>query len=250
MAKFTIDQVLENIRAKFTNPDGKTSLKVSDRTVTETLTPFLSLVGDDMELTEFIEKYGQPVIDSANRNYIKDTTDFVKNYKPAPKEPPVPPVKPDTPAQPTPPATPFNMDEFIKKFSETQKANMDAVIQPLQAEIMQLKQDRSDKARNEALSAKIRDMKLDKSHQVEFDRSLKIVRGNFGADATADDLYEAALKDYNECMTAKGEQQFVPLDSSNTGGGLSSEYKSLVDSASKSQDSGKQSVKDALGLNK
>lgn len=204
MAKFTIEQVLENIKASFTNEEGKSSLQISDRTITETLNPFLSLVGDEMELTEFVDKYGKSAIDSANRNLIKMNTDFTKNYKPT-----------------TPPATPpsggFDMDKFFEKFSETQKQQQEAfnaALKPLQEKIGILEQEKSDKARMEAIAVKKAELKLSKSWGVDFDNSVEFMKLKLGESATADQIYDEAFKHFNQTLSNRGET-YKPMEGGN-----------------------------------
>lgn len=201
MAKFTIEQVLENIKASFTNDEGKSSLQISDRTITETLSPFLSLVGEEMELSEFIEKYGKSAIDSANRNLIKMNSDFAKNYKP-------------TPPSPTPPAGGFDMDKFFEKFAETQKQQQEAfnaALKPLQEKIGILEQEKSDKARMEAIAAKKAELKLSKSWGVDFDNSVEFMKLKLGENATADQIYEEAFKHFNQTLSNRGET-YKPIE--------------------------------------
>lgn len=203
MAKFTIEQVLENIKASFTNDEGKSSLQISDRTITETLNPFLSLVGEEMELSEFIEKYGKSAIDSANRNLIKMNTDFTKNYKPT-----------------TPPATPpsggFDMDKFFEKFAETQKQQQDAfsaALKPLQEKIGVLEQEKSDKLRSDAIAVKKAELKLSKPWEVDFDNSVELMTIKLGKEATADAIYEKAFEHFNQTLSRRGET-YKPLEGS------------------------------------
>ena len=204
MAKFTIEQVLENIKASFTNKEGNSALQISDRTITETLNPFLSLVGEEMELSEFIEKYGKSAIDSANRNLIKMNADFAKNYKPT-----------------TPPATPpsggFDMDEFFEKFSETQKQQQEAfnaALKPLQEKIGILEQEKSDKARMEAIAMKKAELKLSKSWGVDFDNSVEFMKLKLGESATADQIYDEAFKHFNQTLSNRGET-YKPMEGGN-----------------------------------
>ena len=201
MAKFTIEQVLENIKAAFKNAEGKTSLQISDRTITETLDSFLSLVGDEMELSEFVEKYGKPAIDSANRNLIKMNTDFIKDYKPT-----------------TPPSTPptggFDMDKFFEKFAETQRQQQEAfnaALKPLQDKIGVLEQEKSHKARMDAIATKKAELKLNKSWGVDFDNSVEFITLKLGDDATADQIYDEAFKHFNQTLSNRGET-YKPME--------------------------------------
>ena len=202
MAKFTIEQVLENIKASFTNDEGKSSLQISDRTITETLNPFLSLVGEEMELSEFVEKYGKSAIDSANRNLIKMNADFTKSYKPT------------TPPDSKPKE--FDMDKFFEKFAETQKQQQDAfsaALKPLQEKIGVLEQEKNNKLRSDAIAVKKAELKLSKSWEVDFDNSVELMTIKLGKEATADAIYEKAFEHFNQTLSRRGET-YKPLEGS------------------------------------
>lgn len=202
MAKFTIEQVLESIKASFTNDEGKSSLQISDRTITETLNPFLSLVGEEMELSEFVEKYGKSAIDSANRNLIKMNADFTKSYKPT--------TPPDSKSKE------FDMDKFFEKFAETQKQQQDAfsaALKPLQEKIGVLEQEKSDKLRSDAIAMKKAELKLSKPWEVDFDNSVELMTIKLGKDATADAIYEKAFEHFNQTLSRRGET-YKPLEGS------------------------------------
>ena len=70
----TKEQVLENIKTKLGN-----SQKITDRTILDTVEPLLVFANDETDLVEFSDKVFLG-IQSANVNFIKDTTDFVKEY--------------------------------------------------------------------------------------------------------------------------------------------------------------------------
>jgi hypothetical protein len=202
MPKFTIEQVLENIKASFTNDEGKSSLQISDRTITETLNPFLSLVGEEMELSEFVEKYGKSAIDSANRNLIKMNADFTKSYKPT------------TPPDSKPKE--FDMDKFFEKFAETQKQQQDAfsaALKPLQEKIGVLEQEKNNKLRSDAIAVKKAELKLSKSWEVDFDNSVELMTIKLGKEATADAIYEKAFEHFNQTLSRRGET-YKPLEGS------------------------------------
>lgn len=117
--KFTKEQVLENIKAKFRTADGKTSQKLSDRTILETVEPLLAFANDETELTEFVDKVFVGV-NSANANFIKDTTDFVKSYKP------------EVAPQNNPPADPPKGDPQLPDFAALIEAAVSKAVTPLQ----------------------------------------------------------------------------------------------------------------------
>lgn len=246
MAKFTIEQVLEDIKARFTNTEGKTSLKVSDRTIKETLESLLPIAGEEMELAEFIDKFAFKPIESLNKNYIKDTTDFVKNYTPEPKPTPTPTPAPK-PTEPAPPSQPFNMEDFLKQISETQKASMEAALSPLTAKIAQLEQENSIKARAALLSEKRAGLNFSQQQLKVYDQAMMFVQKDFGNEATADQLHDAAYKKFHELAEMFGVNT-KPLEGNDGDGSASAGFKALVDSANKSQDSGQSGVKAALGL--
>lgn len=244
--KFTIEQVLEAIKAKFMNAEGKTSLQVSDRTVKETLESLLPIAGEEMELADFIDKFAFKTIESMNKNYIKDTTDFVKNYQPPKPTEPTPAPKPVEPA-PTP--QPFNMEDFLKQISETQKASMEAALSPLTAKIAQLEQENSVKARAAQLSEKRAGLNFSQQQLKVFDQAMLFVQKDLGNDATADQLHDAAYRKFHELAEMFGVNT-KPLESNMGDGSASAGFKALVDNANKSQESGQSGVKAALGLDK
>lgn len=242
--KFTIEQVLEAIRAKFMNAEGKTSLQVSDRTVKETLESLLPIAGEDMELADFIDKFAFKTIESMNKNYIKDTTDFVKNYQPPKPTEPTPAPKPVEPA-PTP--QPFNMEDFLKQISETQKATLEATLNPLKEKIASLEQENSLKARTALLSEKRAGLNFSQQQLKVYDQAMMFVQKDFGNDATAEQIHDAAYKKFHELAEVFGVNT-KPLDGDTGKGEASSGFRALVDTASKSQDSGQGGIKAALGL--
>ena len=243
MAKFTIEQVLEPIKAKFTNAEGKTSLQVSDRTIKETLESLLPIAGDEMELVEFVDKFAFKPIESLNKNYIKDTTDFVKSYQPPkPTEPSPRPQEPAPIPQPS-----FNMEDFLKQISETQKATLEATLNPLKEKIASLEQENSLKARTALLSEKRAGLNFSQQQLKVYDQAMMFVQKDFGNDATAEQIHDAAYKKFHELAEVFGVNT-KPLDGDTGKGEASSGFRALVDTASKSQDSGQGGVKAALGL--
>ena len=237
MAKFTIDEVLGNIKAKFTSAEGKTSLKLSERTVKETLESLLPIAGDEMELADFVDNYAFRTVDSLNRNYIKETTDFVKTYQPP---------KPAEPA-PNPEPQPFNMEDFLKQFSETQKTALEAALNPLHAKIAQLEQENSLKVRATALSEKRAGLNFSTQQLKVYDQAMMFVQKDFGPEATADQIHDAAYQKFHELAEAFGVNT-KPLEGGSGDGSASTGFKALVDTASQSQASGQSGVKSALGL--
>ena len=242
MAKFTIEEVLGNIKAKFTNAEGKTSLKLSERTVRETLESLLPLAGEEMELSDFIDNYAHKTVDSLNRNYIKETTDFVKNY-----QAPTPPAEPAP--KPNPEPQPFNMEDFLKQFAETQKTTLEAALNPLHQKIAQLEQENSLKVRATALSEKRAGLNFSTQQLKVYDQAMMFVQKDFGPDATADQIHDAAYQKFHELAEVFGVNT-KPLEGSTGDGSASTGFKALVDTASKSQESGQSDVKAALGLGK
>lgn len=197
MAKFTIEELLENIKASFTNAEGKSSLQISDRTIKETLEPFLSLVGDEVEMSDFIEKYAKNSIDSANRNLIKMNADFAKNYKPTTS----PETKP----------TEFDLEGFFTRFAETQKTSIESALAPLRDKISSLESDKRELIKNESIASKKSELKLSKSWSVDFDNSVEIAKLRLGKDASADDIYNEAYKHFNQTLSSRGET-YKPTD--------------------------------------
>lgn len=242
MAKFTIEQVLENIKAKFTSTEGKTSLKLSDRTVKETLESLLPIAGEEMELTDFVDNYCFKTVDSMNRNYIKDTTDFTKTYQPPKPQEPTPPDP-----KPTPSPQPFDMAEFMKQFNETQKAALETALSPLSAKIAQLEQENALKVRASVLSSKRAALNFSDKQLKVFDQAMQFVQKDFGNEATAEEIHDAAYKKFHELAEVFGVNT-KPIEGSPTGNGVSTGFKDLVEAATKSQESGQSSVKAALGL--
>lgn len=193
MAKFTIQQVLEGIKQKFTNAEGKSSLQLSDRTITETLEPFFGLVGEELEVDEFIDKYGYKAIDSSNRNLIKMNSDFVKNYKPTKHV-----DHDDHDHDDNDDLNPITMDKIKVAISEA--------IKPFQEKIEIYESEKNTKnRRDEIVSLRDQNFKLSKAWCVDFDNSIEFAEMLLGKDASAKDVYDKAVEKFNKTLSERNE---------------------------------------------
>lgn len=222
MAKFTIEQVLENIKAKLGNEfNEKNPLLVTDRTMTENLTPFLSLVGDDMELDAFVDTYCLPGVRSAQGNMMKNRSDDWKKFNDENQQK-TPPVTP-----PTPPALKngqLDVDALVQRLAETQTAAMNKAIEPLQARLAEFESERAHKSLMETVNQKRDALKLSRNWQVDFDNSVELAIATLPKEATADQVYDTAYEHFNKTLTSRGET-YKPQEG--TGGGTTTSFDGL-----------------------
>ena len=204
--KFTKEEAVSKIKAKFVGKNGNTSQMISDRSITEQVDTLLNVgvVNDELELSDFVDKMAFPLCEVANNNLKKDNAEFVKNYKPEPPKP----VEPPQPPQPTPP------EDGQAKFMEMMKNFMAPVI----SEIQSIKQEKSLSARNPAIDQKVAALKLSKEWAVDFGNAREIAVLTLGENATADDIYNEAYRRFGETLSAKG-QTYKPADSSGSSDG-------------------------------
>ena len=242
--KFTKEQVLENIKTSFVGDKGNTSLKLSDRTVMESIESLMAFATEDTELADFVSKV-RPTVDSANRNLIKDQADFVKNYKPA--EPPAPPVPPAPPTPPVPPVTPPSLDlAALAKLITDQTA---AALKPIQDELGAIKaKEKKEKLFSEAKTL-FEAKKPDPSRKTFADKAWNTVSGNITDATTPQDLATAYETEYNELCALTGVKGYIPLDAQ----GKPVENNSIREAAKRiaeAKDTTRQaeSLKTALGL--
>ena len=199
--KFTKEEAVSKIKAKFVGKTGNTAQMISDRSIAEQVDTLLNVgvVNDELELSDFVDKMAFPLCEVANNNLKKDNAEFVKNYKPEPPKP----VEPPQPPQPTPP------EDGQAKFMEMMKNFMAPVI----SEIQSIKQEKSLSARNTAIDQKVAALKLSKEWAVDFGNAREIAVLKLGESATADDIYNEAYRRFGETLSAKG-QTYKPADSS------------------------------------
>jgi len=201
--KFTRDEALQDLKAQFTKK-GKT-LKLSDRTISDTLENLMSFATEETELAAFSASAFK-TLDSMNGNHIKDTSDFVKEWNEAHPQPtPAPTPTPE----PTPPAPSNDFAELIKK--------MDAISQELTGIKTKSKTEMLIQTAEGLFTAKKPDPKW-KGIQ---DKAKAIVNTRITAETTADVLVEEYDKEYNELLSAFGaEGAYVPADDKGGGGGF------------------------------
>lgn len=240
--KFTKEQVLENIKAKLAN-----SQKLTDRTILETVEPLLSFASEETELTDFVDRV-YPAVDSANRNLIKEQSDFVKNYKP---ETPAP-AQSTTPAPASAPQA-FDMNalaELIAQNSKTQLETFQQTISELQTKIQSFE---TQKTVSEIISGGWTKHQNSNPYP-ELEAFAKIAKDQTDAKAssfkTADEWYESFSQTYNQFASATGKESgYVPLD--NTGNPIApkSQFEQNVQAiiASEAANSGK-AIAERLGI--
>ncbi|MFA5444977.1 MAG: hypothetical protein WC262_08435 [Bacteroidales bacterium] len=223
--KFTKEQALESIKAKFVGKSGNTSQKVSDITISDTIESLLKIEGvvtDETELDGFVEKI-LPSIKALNNNIIKEQSDFVKNYKP---EPPAAPktetkVKDEDPK----PETGKTDQEALKAiFQEI----FDARLNPVMQELNSMKKEREKQLRGEQLSTLTESLKLTKDWKADFDIAMELATLKLGEDASADDVFTEAKSRFNKTLSAKG-QTYAPVDGSGGEGEGTSPLKGYID---------------------
>ena len=188
MAKFTEEEALEALNGKFKTPEGKTSLQLSERSVKETLTTLIPLAGDEMELAAFIDNIAFGAVDTMNRNFIHDSAEFAKNYKPTP--PPVP--------EPTGGMT----EEAVKAAVATAVAE---AIKPFQSQVDQMNQTKILETRKSEVEAKKAELKLSKAWGIDFDNAVVIAEYQLGNTATSQQIFDKAKELFNETLSKRGE---------------------------------------------
>lgn len=227
--KFTKEQALESIKAKFVGKSGKTSQKISDITISDTIESLLSIEGvvtDETELDDFVTKAFRHV-DTLNRNIIKEQSDFVKNYNP---EPP----KDVEVKQPDPPKAPddkISKEDLKVLFQEM----MGASINPVMQEINALKKEREVTLRNERLSQLTGELKLTNEWKVDFENAMELATLKLGESASAEDVFAEAKAKFNKTLSAKG-QTYVPGEGSGGEGEGTSLLKGYVDKVLKEKE--------------
>lgn len=228
MAKFKKEEALAACKAKFTNSEGKSSLKLSDRTLTETLEALYDLVGDEMELNVFVDKHFFPGIDSANRNYIKGQSDDAKAHEQALEE--------MRKKYEDGKGGGFDMEEFKKVLLETNQNAINEAINPLKEEIAGFRKKETLSSRTSSINLKRDALKLSSSQLVDFDNSVELACAVLGEEATADEVYNKAYEHFIETLGKRGEK-YEPKEGS---GGHStedfSEIKGILDKRKKQQD--------------
>ena len=191
MAKFTEEEALEALNGKFKTSEGKTSLQLSERSVKETLTTLIPLAGDEMELAAFIDNIAFGAVDTMNRNFIHDSAEFAKNYKPA------------TPPDPAPPAPAGGMtEESVKAAVATAVAE---AIKPFQSQVDQMNQTKNLETRKSEVEAKKAELKLSKAWGIDFDNAVVIAEYQLGNTATSQQIFDKAKELFNETLSKRGE---------------------------------------------
>lgn len=200
MAKFTEEEALEALNGKFKTSEGKTSLQLSERSVKETLTTLIPLAGDEMELAAFIDNIAFGAVDTMNRNFIHDSAEFAKNYKPA------------TPPTPTP--TGGMTEEAVKTAVATAVAE---AIKPFQSQVDQMNQTKILETRKSEVEAKKAELKLSKAWGIDFDNAVVIAEYQLGNTATSQQVFDKAKELFNETLSKRGET-YKPQEGSRDSG--------------------------------
>lgn len=190
MAKFTEEEALEALNGKFKTSEGKTSLQLSERSVKETLTTLIPLAGDEMELAAFIDNIAFGAVDTMNRNFIHDSAEFAKNYKPA------------TPPAPAPAPTGGMTEEAVKAAVATAVAE---AIKPFQSQVDQMNQTKILETRKSEVEAKKAELKLSKAWGIDFDNAVVIAEYQLGNTATSQQVFDKAKELFNETLSKRGE---------------------------------------------
>lgn len=202
MAKFTEEEALEALNGKFKTSEGKTSLQLSERSVKETLTTLIPLAGDEMELAAFIDNIAFGAVDTMNRNFIHDSAEFAKNYKPA------------TPPAPAPAPTGGMTEEAVKAAVATAVAE---AIKPFQSQVDQMNQTKILETRKSEVEAKKAELKLSKAWGIDFDNAVVIAEYQLGNTATSQQVFDKAKELFNETLSKRGET-YKPQEGSRDSG--------------------------------
>lgn len=197
MAKFTEEEAVEALNGKFKTPEGKTSLQLSERSVKETLSALYPLAGDDMELAAFIDTIAFNAVDTMNRNFIHESSEFAKNYKPQPTK-----VEPGEDKVITP-----------ETLTETVKAAVAEAVKPYKDELDKMTSTHNLAARKDEVNAKKAELKLSKAWDVDFNNSVTIAELTLGNTATAQQIFDKAKELFNTTLSARGET-YKPQESS------------------------------------
>ena len=241
--KFTKEDVLEDIKKGFTGANGNTALKLSDRTVTETIEALMAFVGEDAEREDIVAKI-KPVIDTANRNLIKEQSDFVKDYKPA--TPPPSPPKP--PATPNPPA--FNMEEFMQILADQNKKTLEDALNPLKQELDGIKTEKAKQALHSEVRSMFEAKKPDPERKKFADEAWEIIVSSAKDVNSATELFSAYDKQYNKLCSLVGADGYIPVGDNGEPVPPKSSFEKAVDKVKSAQDgaSNAQAIKVRLGL--
>lgn len=203
--KFTKEEAVEALNGKFKNSEGKTSLQLSARSVEETLTALLPLAGDDMELSKFIDSIAYAAVDAMNRNFIHDSSDFVKNYKPT-TEGKGDEGKNDDKDENTDKSKPT---DDIRAVLEALKKELD----PIRTQLGEITTSRKLDTRKNEIKALKDQLKLSKKWEVDFDNAVTIAELKLGDTASSKSVFDSAKEIFNSTLAAKGEK-YEPQKSS------------------------------------
>ena len=196
--KFTIDEAFENIKARFSTTDGKTGLKLSERTVKETLEPLMEFATDETELADFCDKAFKG-INSTNVNFIKEQSDFVKNYKPDQKKPDerTPDVKPE--------GEHLTATQIAEIAAKAASEAVKTAVSPLQDEINANKTEKTLAQRSAEVAGKVKELKLSKAWGVDFESAIEIAELKLGSKATAEEVFNHAKSRFDGTLSQRGE---------------------------------------------
>lgn len=209
--KFTKEEALESIKSKFVGKSGKTSSKLSDMTISDTIESLLKLgvANEETELNDFVDKSFDH-FKTMNENLIKLNSDFAKGYKPEPiKQEPIQTVSTQSTQQPQP-------ADGLERFKSMMREFLDPVINDLKS----MKQEKSLAERNSVIDQKVASLKLSKEWAVDFGNAREIAVLKLGDTASAEDIYNEAYRRFGETLSAKG-QTYKPADGSGHSNGES-----------------------------
>lgn len=201
MPKFTKEQAVEALNSRFATNGGKTSLQLSERSVSETLDAILPLAGDEMEMDVFIDTIAFKAIDTMNRNFIHESSEFAKKYKPQ-----TPQTDPQKDPQKDPPISAESIQEMIKTAMTEQMS-------PLKEQLQNFASQKNLNERKQAVNAKKEELKLSQAWSVDFDNAVLLAEYKLGESATADQIFEEAKTSFNATLSARGEK-YEPKKSS------------------------------------
>ncbi|MEG0560159.1 MAG: hypothetical protein RR513_06550 [Muribaculaceae bacterium] len=189
----TKEQVLENIKAKLGNTQ-----KISDRTILGTVEALLQFATEETVLDEFVEKV-YPTFLQTNINYIHDTTDFVKNYKPIEK------VVAQSPITAAPPTL-----EDIKALMASER---DEMLKPLKDDIDAIKGAKEKEQIFKNVRNRLKEAAKEHYQEEEANEAWRYAIKGLGSDITEDSLYKEFKEEYEEQCSKLGRNGRIPIDS-------------------------------------
>jgi hypothetical protein len=198
--KFTKDQALQNLKAQF-SAKGE-NLKLSDRTLSETIETLMpALTTDDTEIDSFI-KVLYPVVKTTNGNFIKETTDHVKSWEEAHPEKKKPEEKPSNGQ--------FDPDAIGKMISE----QFEKFAMPIIADVNKIKaQDRNSQLIKSATNI-FMTKKPDPKWKAAYEDAIDLVSAKISDSDTPESLSLAIEERFNKNVAIAGAKSgYIPAKS-------------------------------------